>query len=126
MKDIRLWVAVLSGTWFLAGLSAGHLLSARTSDSSPFRAEADRLTAEFQLDGLHRRGLLQVLDRVERQRSEIRRRHEAATRDAMEPDLRALYRQKDDFIRNKILPPGQRAAYDASKRPRAFTLNTSR
>ena len=123
MKDLRFWSIVLSVTWFLVGLAAGHLVSAGEPEPSRLAGYADRLTAEFDLDGVRRRGLIQVLDSFERERQDIQNRHAALVRESMEPELRELNRKKSDLIRNTILPPHQRERFDALSQPAALAVD---
>lgn len=113
MKDLRFWSIVLSVTWFLVGLAAGHLVSAGEPEPGRLAGYADRLSAEFDLKGDRRSYLVQVLDRFESERLEIRNRYDAQMRASMEPELRELNRAKDDVIRNEIIPPKQRERFDA-------------
>lgn len=117
MKSIKLWSVALACAWFIAGFSAGLVVSSKEKDESPTARYARELSAEFGLDGLRRRTLIQVLDDYQRKRRDIRRRFEAASREDMEPDLEELDRVTQDRIRNTILPPAQRGRYDARNRP---------
>ena len=121
MKDVRLWIVVLSGAWFLAGLSAGLFVSGAERSASPLAGYADAFAEEFQLDEKHRRVLVQVLDSYATERQSIRARHEADTRDAMEPDLRVLDERVQRILREQILPPDQRARFDQLAVPLALT-----
>lgn len=119
VKDLRFWSIVLAAAWFLVGLGVGVAVSERSDTRSPLEDYADTLSARFDLAPNRRRVLLQLLDQYETEREEIRHRHLARTRDAMEPDLRALDARFESTIRNTILPPEQRERYDAFARPLA-------
>ncbi|MEM9379006.1 MAG: hypothetical protein AAGB93_03575 [Planctomycetota bacterium] len=119
MKDPRFWSVVLAGAWFLVGLGVGVAVSERQAGSSPLASYADSLSEVFELSDGRRRVLLQLLDEYESERDEIRRRHESRTRDAMEPELRALDALVESRIRDTILPPTQRDLYDRLGRPLA-------
>ncbi len=121
MKSLKLWTVVLACAWFLAGFSAGLVVSSKDKDESPTARYARELSAEFGLNGDRRRTLIQVLDNHERKRKRIRQRFEAASREDMEPDLEELDRVTQNTIRNTILPPDQRARYDARNRPLLVT-----
>ena len=117
MKSLKLWSVALALAWFLAGFSAGLVVSSKDKDESPTARYARELSAEFGLDGLRRRTLIQVLDDYQSKRRRIRQRFEAESREDMEPDLEELDRATQDTIRNTILPPDQRELYDARNRP---------
>ncbi|MEM1448247.1 MAG: hypothetical protein AAF957_01505 [Planctomycetota bacterium] len=119
MKDPRFWSVVLAGAWFLVGLGVGVAVSERQDNPSPLASYADSISRVFELSEPRRRVLLQLLDEYESQRDEIRRRHESNTRDAMEPELRALDAAVESRIRDTILPPSQRDLYDELGRPLA-------
>lgn len=125
MKDLRLWAIILSGAWFLAGLSAGVLLSRSKEAPGPFASYAESLADEFSLTPKARRVLAQVLDQYESDREAIRRRHEANTRGVMEPDLRALDTATQKTIRDRIVPPRApaRARFDELTKPRTLTAS---
>lgn len=118
MRDPRLWTVVLAAAWFLSGFGAGHLVASRGADAAPAHARyADELCEAFDLQGLRRSALLDLLDQREVQRAEVRRRHEAETLAAMEPDLRRIDLETERTIRNTIIPPSQRAEFDRLARP---------
>lgn len=117
MRSLKLWSVALALAWFIAGFSAGLVVSSKEKDESPTARYARALSAEFGLNGLRRRTLIQVLDDYQSKRTRIRRRFEAASREDMEPDLEELDRVTQDRIRNTILPPAQRGRYDARNRP---------
>ena len=120
MKGVRFWSAVMAGAWFLAGLAAGFLVSSRQSEPDVWAAEARYFQETFQLSDQRRYALNQVLDRHERAFSEIKRRQVAATREAMAPEIAALFSRTEATIRDTIIPPAQRERFDELRRPRVL------
>ena len=121
MNSLRLWSVVLAAAWFLAGFAAGRVVSAKDQEKSPLSRYAQRLSEDFDLSGLRRDALIQVLEQDQRDRAAVRRKYELASRDAMEPDLRELDEKLEDTIRNTILPPAERDRYDQLRRPIELT-----
>lgn len=116
--DVRLWSVVLAGTWFLCGFGVGHLVSTDRSDPPAAHARyAEELCRAFELDGLRRTTLIDLLEQREIRREDVRRRLEAQNRAAMEPHLRAIDEETEALIRNTILPPSKRAEYDRLSSP---------
>ena len=120
MKGVRFWSVTMAATWFLAGLAAGYLISSRQSEPDAWAANAERLQNTFKLTGQRRYALNHVLDRHDRELKAIETRHKAATREAMEPEIQALFSRTDATIRDTIIPPGQRARYEELRRPRVL------
>jgi uncharacterized membrane protein len=120
VKGVRFWSVMMAATWFLAGLAAGYLISSRQSEPDPWAAGAERLQETFELTGQRRYALNQVLDRHDREYNAIQRRHTAATREAMEPEIQALFSRTDATIRDTIIPPAQRGRYEELRRPRVL------
>lgn len=110
----RIWTVVLAAAWFIAGVGTGYLFSVQRADESPMAPYAHRFAETFELDDYRRRTLIQVLDDQEARREEIVHRHQTST---AEPELRALYRQTQQTIRDRILPPAQRQRYDRLGQP---------
>ncbi|WP_145194507.1 hypothetical protein [Planctomycetes bacterium Poly30] len=106
--------------WFLAGLAAGYLISSRQAEPAAWMADAEHLQETFQLSAKRRYVLNQVLDHHDRELQEIERRHFAQTREAMEPEIRALFSRTDATIRDTIIPPAQRERFDELRRPRVL------
>lgn len=105
-------------TWFLAGLGAGYLISSRQAEPGAWAGYADELQATYNLSGLRRSALDQLLDNHAREVAEIRDRHTAETREAMEPELRALFSKIQTTIAETIIPPAQRARFNEMRIPR--------
>ena len=120
MKGLRFWSVVMALAWFLAGLGAGYLISSRQSEPAAWAADAERIQEAFQLSAKRRYALNQVLDRHDRALNEIDRRHRAATREAMEPEIAALFSRTEATIRDTIIPPSQRERFDELRRPRVL------
>ncbi len=105
-------------TWFLAGLGAGYLISSRQSEPGPWAGYADEIDATFNLTSAKRSYLDQLLENHSRELDEIKRRHTAETREAMEPELRALFSRIQATISDTIIPPLQRAHFQEMCSPR--------
>jgi len=118
LRDPRLWTVVLAVAWFLCGFGAGHLVASRGAEPRPAHARyAEELCEAFELTGLRRSALVDLLDQREVDRAEVRRRHEERTLATMEPDLREIDRRVERTIRDTIIPPSQRARFDRLARP---------
>lgn len=118
MKDPRLWTLVLAAAWFLCGFGAGHLVASRSAEPRPAHARyAEELCEAFDLTGLRRSALVDLLDQREVDRAEVRRRHEERTLATMEPDLREIDQRVERTIRDTIIPPSRRAEFDRLARP---------
>ena len=57
-------------TWFLAGLGAGYLISSRQAEPGAWAGYADELQATYNLSGLRRSALDQLLDNHAREVAE--------------------------------------------------------
>lgn len=118
MTNLRLWVAILALTAFLAGLACGPFVSnwvfpdARVSANGPF-TDYERLLADtFQLPAERRAPLRAILDQYRRDIESIKDRHMADYMSSMEPELRELGRTYRALIRDKVLPEPQRAEFN--------------
>ena len=105
-------------TWFLAGLGAGYLISSRQSEPGAWAGYADEIQATFNLSSMRRSALNQLLEKHSQEVDEIKRRHTAETREAMEPELRALFSKIQATIGETIIPPNQRAHFQEMSAPR--------
>ncbi len=105
-------------TWFLAGLGAGYLISSRQPEPGAWAGYADQVQATFDLSSKRRSALNQLLENHSQEMDEIRRRHTAETREAMEPELRALFSRIQATISNTIIPPAQRERFQEMCEPR--------
>ena len=103
------------------GLRGGSRGFGHGPGEKPLSRYAQRLSEDFDLSGLRRDALIQVLEQDQRDRAAVRRKYELASRDAMEPDLRELDEKLEDTIRNTILPPAERERYDQFRRPIELT-----
>ncbi|MCB9914185.1 MAG: hypothetical protein H6828_03420 [Planctomycetes bacterium] len=101
---------------FLAGLAAG-LTGAELSRSheAPTGASADlqRYAEAFDLDAERQRLLAGLLDHYNRDLEEIQNRYTAEIRREMEPELRRKGLEYRSLLRDRLLPPEQRARFDS-------------
>ena len=84
MSSTRLWVLLLTGVSFLAGLAAGILIAPGMTpplSHGPFAAYELHFAATFELSAEERSNLRHVLDRYQRELQELeaRRAHETET-----------------------------------------------
>ena len=117
MNSIRLWVTVLALVSFLAGSAAGKILTerstARDADRGALADYEELLVRQFDLSPERRRFLRVLLDHYDQEVTRIRNDHLSSYRSAIEPDLRRLGIEYNQYIRDKVLPPEQRLAFDA-------------
>lgn len=118
MTNLRLWVALLALTTFLAGLACGPFVSAwilppnTARDQGPFPDYEMRLIETFHL-GPERRGPLRAFlteyrDQVERTKD----LHMADYMSSMEAELREHGVALRERIRDKVLPESARSEFD--------------
>ena len=123
MKYARLWIVTLAGVSFLAGVAAGMLgvhAGASDLDRGRFAAYGDRIIDEFDLSS-ERAGHLRVILRgFDSKIRKIERGHRAEYYAALESDLRPIGIEYNRYVRDKVLPPGQRANFDALARGPRF------
>jgi len=115
---LRLWIVLLAGLSFLGGGAAGRWMTLRdvqaTDERGPFEDYAQLLQRRYDL-GEERMGYLRVvLETYERDLLRLEQRLLTEYRSAAEPELRALNREYEGYIRDRVLPPGRRSEYDAS------------
>ena len=116
MSNVRLWIVLLALVSFAGGGAAGALAVATALRPAPAPgpfAEYERnLVRTFELSP-ERAGLLRVLlDGYQKEIGRIQSSHMADTLSAMEPDLTRVGRSYREQIRDKVLPPARRAAFD--------------
>lgn len=116
MTSIRAWVLILALVCFLAGLAAG-LIGAELSDDakSPSGELGDYERAfveRFDLDPQRQRLLVGLLEHYNLEVEEIENRHTALVRREMEPELRRAGLHYRALLRDRLLPPAQRAEFD--------------
>jgi hypothetical protein len=119
MSGARFWIVLAAVVSFLAGAAAGVLL-ARSGDREPtsgWAAYAERLADDFDLSPERRGSLRILLDEYATEVANKRRAYESRILNQIEPDLRELAARYDGYIRDFVLPPGQRAEYDQRSQP---------
>lgn len=118
MTNLRLWVAILALTAFLAGLACGPLLARRflepvhAAPAGPFVEFERRLAEQFELSADRREPLHALLEQYRRDIESIKDRHLADYMTAMEPELAELGRTYRERIRDRVLPEAKRAEFD--------------
>ena len=120
MNSLRLWIGVLAGTAFCAGLVAGIFLGERRAEARPdrFRAPSHsqvygQLFEEtFALSAERARLFHQLLERYDEEVEEVRQRALAASISEVQDELAALGVRYRDAIRNHVLPRDQQARFD--------------
>lgn len=116
MRNLRLWIAVLALTAFLGGLGSGLLAGEVRHRQDPARGAFDDYRELFvdrlDLDPDRDRLLRELLRNYENDVKRVRDRHSSELLAAMEPELRELGERYRNLIRNRLLDPQRRAAYD--------------
>ena len=118
MSNLRLWVAILALTAFLAGVATGPWVSAwfmpspRVVSSGAFDEYERALSQIFELSPERRAPLRAILDEYRRDIERIKDRHMADYMSSMEPDLRKLGRAYREEIRDKVLPESRRDEFN--------------
>lgn len=118
MNALRLWIAVLAGTAFCAGLAGGLYWGERRALASEVGGSHSDVyrrmfEAEFDLAPERRRLFEELLERYDEEVEEIRQRALARSVSALEDDLAALGVRYRDAIRNRVLPDeGQQEHFD--------------
>ena len=117
MNPLRVWIAVLAGTAFCAGLAGGLYWGER-------RAAVDQLDGdysavyrrmfedEFDLSPERRRLFEALLERYDEEVEEVRQRALAQSVIRLDEDLAALGVRYRDAIRNHVLPRAQQEHFD--------------
>lgn len=117
MTSLRLWVAILTLTAFLAGLACGPFLVRRFVEpvraaEGPFVEYERQLASTFELAPERVEPLRAILDQYRRDIESIKDRHLADYMSAMEPELAELGRKCREQIRDRVLPEARRAEFD--------------
>ncbi|MBL8858633.1 MAG: hypothetical protein JNL28_09025 [Planctomycetes bacterium] len=118
MTNLRLWVAILALTAFLAGVATGPWVAAwfmpspRVAASGAFDEYERALSQTFDLAPERRAPLRAILDEYRRDIERIKDRHMADYMSSMEPDLRKLGRATREVIRDKVLPESRREEFN--------------
>jgi len=118
VTNLRLWVAILALTAFLAGVATGPWVSAwfmpgpRVVSDGAFDEYERALAQTFDLSPERRAPLRAILDEYRRDIERIKDRHMADYMSSMEPDLRLLGRAYREEIRDKVLPESRREEFN--------------
>lgn len=116
MTNVRLWIALLGLVAFLGGLAGGLLVGELRHRRTPSRGSFDDYRELFvdrlELDPARERLLRELLRNYENDVKRVRDRHSAELLAAMEPELRELGERYRGLIRNRLLDPQRRDAYD--------------
>lgn len=116
MKLLRLWIVLLAGTSFLAGLATSRLMDSQPPQApAKFESFAARFCTEFGIDpdSERARHMRVILQNYEEDRLRVERRHLSVYRAAMDDELVVLGQQYEARIRDKVVPPEQRDLYDS-------------
>lgn len=112
MSSLRGWILLLSIVSFLAGLMAGVLFARRLAppvvDPGPFADYRARLSESFELSPTRQQALGLVLDLYHRDLEAVKSKYLPE----MEPELVKVGLAYRDTIRDRVLPPEQRARFD--------------
>jgi hypothetical protein len=111
VNSLRLWISVLAGVCFLAGLAAGILLAPAILPERvpwPFAQYERRFAAEFDLDAQQARDLHYIMDRYHRDVEAL----QASQAEEIEPELVRLGEQCRSRIRSYVLEPEARGRFD--------------
>jgi len=120
VKSLRLWILVLAGTAFAAGLGAGVLVGeARAARQAPPSGPAEPsavyrrlLEATFELSPRRRELCAELLARYDEEVEEIRQRALSQSIASLQGELARVGLRYRDAIRDHVLPPGERARFD--------------
>ena len=115
MNSVRVWIVVLMLVSFLAGTAAGKILTDRERAGEAERgalSDYESLFAsEFELSDERKRLLRVLLQHYDQELLRVRNEHLAVYRSAIEPDLRRLGLEYNQYIRDKVLPPRERQRF---------------
>ena len=123
MSSARLWIVALAVVCFLAGTAAGVLgvrAGASDFDRGRFAAYGDWVIDEFDLSPERAGHLRVILREFDSKISKIERSHRAEYYASLEPELRPIGIEYNHYVRDKVLPPDQRADFDALARGPRF------
>jgi len=120
MTNVRLWITILALVSFLAGTAAGKILTGRSAAAARAHATESGALADyeslfsdqFELDADRRRLLGVLLEHYEQEVTRIRNDHLSSYRSAIEPELRRVGIEYNQYIRDKVLPPEKRPVFD--------------
>jgi len=120
VTSLRLWILLLAGTCFAAGLGAGVLLGEARAAGGPARPEASDPSADyrrlfeatFELSQPRRELVAELLRRYDEEVEEIRQRALAQSIAEVEDELAGVGLRYRDAIRNHVLPPAERSRFD--------------
>jgi hypothetical protein len=112
MSGLRPWLLLLAGTCFLTGVAAGVLVARRLAPPPPeegaFADYRAMLVQRFELSEDRALGLRLILDRYHQEIEDLKTRQ----LEAADEELVRIGRRYEDWIRERVLPPEQRAEYD--------------
>ena len=127
----RFWVVLLAALSFLAGLTGGRWMAQshatslhRDRSGGELAGYETLLVQQFELSGERARCLRVLLQDYETRVARVQERHLAQTISAFEPELAQLSEDTEKIIRDQVLPPAQRAAFDRLSEPLPFRANT--
>ena len=117
MNPLRVWICVLAGTAFCAGLAGGLYWGERRAAASELTGSHSEVyrrmfEEEFALSAERRRLFEQLLERYDEEVEEVRQRALARSVSQLEGDLAALGVRYRDAIRNHVLPSDQQQHFD--------------
>jgi len=121
MTSLRLWILVLAGTCFAAGLGAGVLLAELRAGSPAPEAAAPGERSEdyrrlflqaFELAPERQALFAELMRRYDEDVQALRQRALAASLSEIEDALARLGLRYRDAIRNHVLPEDQRPRFD--------------
>ena len=116
MKLIRVWIVLFALVSFVAGTATGHIITERSHQEISERQLSDyeqHFAETFQLAPVRVEHLRTVLVQYEREVERIKDEHLLLYRSNMDGQLRALSEEYNRYLRDKVLPPQQRAEFDA-------------
>lgn len=109
---LRLWIAILAVTAFLAGLAGGVVLGLQVRpepvESGPFGDYERLLVERFELSPERERALRVVLEQYQRQVDGLFTRNA----EELEPELARLGVRFRSVVRDSVLPPDRREEFD--------------
>jgi hypothetical protein len=110
MKLLHFWTILLCLVSGLAGFAAGELRNASAVETSGgrFKLYSDRMTVEFDLSPKREGHLRSLVELYERELEDLKSTHLST----LEPKLVKLGNTYRGRIRNYVLPPDKRRAFD--------------
>jgi len=110
------WIITLAVMSFLAGVAAGVLgvrADAADPDRGRFAVYGDRVIDAFDLSRQRAGHLRVILREFDSKISKIERSHRAEYYTSLESELRPIGIEYNHYVRDKVLPPDQRAVFDS-------------